>query len=55
MKDQLIITPSDLNFDQVEILKLQNAVERKKENRLYAFLLIDAIALTLGIIYYASL
>lgn len=45
-------TPSDLNYDQIEILKIRNAESQRKENLFFAslaFLVMDAIII--GIIF----
>jgi hypothetical protein len=45
---------SDLNFDQLEILKESNRIEKRNENRLYSFLAFLAIDLIIGLLIYAG-
>lgn len=45
---------SDLNYDQLEILKIRNAEEKGKSDRLYSFLAFLAIDLIAFLLIYAS-
>lgn len=50
---KLSIIPSDFNLDQLEILKLQNEREMKKDSLFFAFLFIDALIIISALIFYA--
>jgi len=50
---KLSIIPSDFNFDQLEILKLQNEREMRKDSLFFAFLFIDALIIISALILYA--
>jgi len=45
---------SDLNHDQLEILKEENRIQKRNENRLYSLLAFLALDLIIGLIIYAS-